>query len=145
MSEAVAQLKIAGQTYRVVTSANGDDLLRLAGRVEEALRSVTPNGRQPSEQAMVLAAITLAHELEQERSAREQAQARYEASLRGMLAKVEALLGAATPTQHEEPMASAGDGEFEFSFASGLAEHQEPARAVAYVRPRERGAAGSEG
>lgn len=93
MSEAVVQLKIAGQSYRVVTTATEDDLKGLAHRVEDALRSVTTPGRQPSEQAMVLAAITLANDLEQERRARRELEARYETQLRELLALVDGALG----------------------------------------------------
>jgi|GEM_PF-606503 len=94
MGEAVVQLKIAGQTYRVVTSASSEDLGRLAERVDDALRAVTPQGRQPAgEQALVLAAITLANELEEERSARLALEARYESKLRELLLQVEAALG----------------------------------------------------
>lgn len=93
MSEAVVQLKIAGQTYRVVTSASAEDISRLVSRVEDALRSVTVPGRQPAEQSMVLAAITLAHELEEERRARAALEARYELKLRELLGLVDRALG----------------------------------------------------
>jgi cell division protein ZapA len=96
MSEAVVQLKIAGQSYRVITSASTEDVGRLAARVEETLRSVTAPGRQPGEQSMVLAAITLAHDLEEERRARRALEARYEAKLEQLLGMVNAALGQST-------------------------------------------------
>ena len=77
MVDAAVPLKVAGQTYRVVTSADADDLARLAKVVEAALAEVTPAGKQPSPQALVLAAISLAHELEEERGRRLAVEARH--------------------------------------------------------------------
>lgn len=92
MAEAAVQLKLAGQTYRVVTSADETDLTRLARVVEEAIFSVTTPGRQPSPQAVVLAAITLAHELEQERSRREQLETRHREMLTQLLTRIDRVL-----------------------------------------------------
>jgi cell division protein ZapA len=109
MSEAAVQLKIAGQVYRVVTSASPEDLGRLSARVDEALRAVTPGGRQPSEQALVLAAITLAHELEEERRARLALEARYERKLRELLSQVETALAVPPPQETNAPRESLRD------------------------------------
>jgi cell division protein ZapA len=172
MSETVVQLKIAGQSYRVVSSATTDDLARLAHRVEEAVRSVTVRGRQPSEQDMVLASITLAHEVEQEREARQALERRYEAKLRQLLAQVDAALaqnsaalaqnsagqrnaadsadrepGRAAPTL-PPPSANFPGEELDLPFAEGLRVSGSPElTAEVYVtrRSRELGAMGSEG
>jgi cell division protein ZapA len=93
MSQAAVQLKVAGQVYRVVTSAPEDELLRLASRVEDALAQVTAPGRQPSPQAFVLAALTLAHELEEERERVRQLEERHKALLQNVLERVERALG----------------------------------------------------
>lgn len=92
MAEAAVQLKLAGQTYRVVTSADETDLTRLARVVEDAIFSVTTPGRQPSPQAVVLAAITLAHELEQERARREQLETRHREMLTQLLTRIDRVL-----------------------------------------------------
>ncbi len=92
MAEAAVQLKLAGQTYRVVTSADETDLTRLARVVEDAIFSVTTPGRQPSPQAVVLAAITLAHELEQERSRRERVETRHREMLTQLLTRIDRVL-----------------------------------------------------
>jgi len=92
MAEAAVQLKLAGQTYRVVTSADETDLTRLARVVEDAIFSVTTPGRQPSPQAVVLAAITLAHELEQERARREQIETRHREMLTQLLTRIDRVL-----------------------------------------------------
>jgi cell division protein ZapA len=64
----MVQLRVGGQTYRVVTSASEDELQRLAAVVDRKLASVVPAGRTITPQAMLLAAMALAHELEEERS-----------------------------------------------------------------------------
>lgn len=92
MAEAAVQLKVAGQTYRVVTSAREEELDRLVMRVEDALAAVTPQGRQPSTQAVVLAAITLAHELEEERHKRLAAEARHKEVLTSLLGRIDRVL-----------------------------------------------------
>jgi len=64
----MVQLKVGGQTYRVVSSASPEELYRLADVVDHKLTSVMPAGRSPTPQAMLLAAIALAHEAETQRS-----------------------------------------------------------------------------
>lgn len=93
MGDAAVELKVAGKTYSVVTSAAPEELHRLAAKVEGALVGVSPPGREASAQALVLAAITLAHELEQERAARLAAEQRHRAFVESMLQKVDAVLG----------------------------------------------------
>lgn len=92
MSRAAVQLKVAGQTYRVVTSATQEDLQRLADAVEDRMFAATPPGRQPTQQALVLAAITLAHELEEERERRREVEERHRESLRTLLGRIDAVL-----------------------------------------------------
>lgn len=92
MGEAAVELKVAGKTYQVVTSAAEDELRRLAQKVEDALEGVIPPGRQPSPQALVLAAITLAHELEEERAKRIAAEERHKKVLRSLLHRVDQVL-----------------------------------------------------
>ena len=64
------QLKIGGQSYKVVSSADADELQRLAEAVSAKVAELTPSGKTAPAQAVLLAAIALAHELEQERSRR---------------------------------------------------------------------------
>lgn len=97
MGEAAIELKVAGKTYQVVTSAAEAELKRLARRVEAALEGVVPPGRQPSPQALVLAAITLAHELEEERARRIAIEERHERVLRSLLGRVDQLLDETAP------------------------------------------------
>ncbi len=88
MTEVSRELKVGGKTYRVVTSAEKEELLRLAKKVEETLRSVLPKGREASAQALVLVAITLAHELEEEKRDRTASEQRYKSTLSALLNKV---------------------------------------------------------
>jgi cell division protein ZapA len=68
MGRRTVQLRVGGQNYRVVTSASDDELQRLASAVDTKLASVVPPGRAPTPQAMLLAAMALAHDLEAERA-----------------------------------------------------------------------------
>ena len=72
----MVQLRVGGQTYRVVTSASEDELRRLAAIVDEKLAAVVPPGRAVTPQAMLLAAMALAHEVEEERSRADEERAR---------------------------------------------------------------------
>jgi cell division protein ZapA len=65
MQGRTVQLRVGGQTYRVVTSASEDELRRLAAVVDQKLAAVVPPGRAVTPQAMLLAAMALAHDLEQ--------------------------------------------------------------------------------
>src|SRR4051794_22734749 len=68
MAGRAVQLRVAGQTYRVVTSASEDGLRRLAAVVDAKLADLVPAGRAVTAQAILLAAIALAHDLEEERA-----------------------------------------------------------------------------
>jgi cell division protein ZapA len=85
------ELRVGGQSYRVVASADEADLRRLAGVVDARLRSIQSN-RQVSPQALVLAAIALAHDLEEERALRRQAEERSKQMLRALLQRIDAVL-----------------------------------------------------
>jgi cell division protein ZapA len=67
MERAAVELRVGGHTYRVVGSANAAELERLARVVDGKLREVS-GSTAFHPQSMLLVAMTLAHELEQERS-----------------------------------------------------------------------------
>jgi cell division protein ZapA len=92
------ELRIAGNSYRVVSSAAEADLQRLAQMVGAKIAEVTPRGRPVQPQAMLLAAIALAHELESERADRESLEKRTRDFLQRALARIDDAL---------EPMAEA--------------------------------------
>jgi cell division protein ZapA len=89
MERRTVELRIAGQSYRVVSSAPEDELRRLADVVASKLAEVTPRGRPVQPQAMLLAAMALAHELESERGRRESLERRARDLLRRVLVRID--------------------------------------------------------
>lgn len=61
------ELQVGGQRYRVVSSASPEELERLARVVDDKLVSLVAPGRPMTPQAILLAALALAHDLEEER------------------------------------------------------------------------------
>ena len=92
MSGVPVDLRVGGQTYRVVSSAPTEEIERLAERVDEAVRAVIPRGRQASDQAFVLAAMRLAHELEEKERELAKLEERYREKLRELLSGVDQAL-----------------------------------------------------
>jgi cell division protein ZapA len=83
------QLTIGGQSYKVVSSADEGELQRLADTVSAKVAALTPRGKAAPPQAMLLAAIALAHELEQERERRVAVECRARDMLRQVLVRIE--------------------------------------------------------
>ncbi|MGA7123591.1 MAG: cell division protein ZapA [Polyangiaceae bacterium] len=110
MERRTIELHIAGQKYRVVSSAGEAELQRLAGIVNAKLREVNPGAGSQPPQAMLLAAMALAHEAEMERCRRESVEGRTRDVLRRMLARVNEALEPGQLLDGEQPPA-AGDGE----------------------------------
>ena len=72
MSPATVALSIGGQVYRVRSGATEQELRRLAADVDERLRSLVGASPSVPPQALLLVAISLAHDLELERAQRKQ-------------------------------------------------------------------------
>lgn len=87
------QLRIAGQSYRVVSSASEEDLHRLAATVSAKVDELTPPGKVASSQSVLLAAMALAHELEEERTRRVSVERRAREMLRRVLGRIDDALG----------------------------------------------------
>lgn len=85
----MVQLKVAGQTYKVVSSADEDELQRLAAVVDGRVAELSPKGRVVPPQAVLLAAIALAHDLEEERAKREALERKTRDLLRRILMRVD--------------------------------------------------------
>jgi cell division protein ZapA len=100
------QLRIGGHTYRVVTSASDDELARLTAMVEEKLALVAPNTRAANPQALLLAALALAHDLQEERSRNADRLARAKSAFGRVLQRVDAALA----TEGGEPEGTGGEG-----------------------------------
>src|SRR4051812_30021672 len=67
MDRVPVELRVGGHIYRVVGSGSADDLERLAKVVDGKLRELSVSTAFHP-QSMLLVAMTLAHELEQERA-----------------------------------------------------------------------------
>jgi cell division protein ZapA len=91
------QLRIAGQSYRVVSSADEEELHRLAEAVSAKVVELTPRGKAASPQSMLLAAIALAHELEEERERRAEVERRTRDMLRRVLVRIDDAIETADP------------------------------------------------
>lgn len=89
MDRRTVQLQVAGQSYKVVSTAPEGDLHRLAATVDAKVAQVVPRGRTVPPQAMLLAAIALAHELEEERSRREALERKTRDVLRRVLVRID--------------------------------------------------------
>jgi len=92
MSRAPVELRVGGQTYRVVASAGEDELRRLADQVDARLKELAGPGRAIAPQALLLAAISLAHDLEEERARRVVVEERSREMLRAVLQRIDAAL-----------------------------------------------------
>jgi len=75
MSQGPVAIKIGGQTYRVRAQASEQELQRLAATVDSRLRQLPATSLgAASQQALLLVALSLAHELDNERAARKNLQ-----------------------------------------------------------------------
>jgi len=99
MAGRTVQLRVGGQTYRVVTSASEEEIRRLAAIVDEKLAAVVPAGRPVTPQAMLLAAMALAHDLEEERSRADGIAGRARDAFGRILQRVDAALETAPKPQ----------------------------------------------
>ncbi len=106
MAGSPVELKVGGQTYRVVASAEETELRRLADLVDARLRSMSAPGRPISPQSLLLAAISLAHDLEEEKRKRAQLEARSKEMLRSVLARIDAALEVESDKRDAEGPAS---------------------------------------
>lgn len=88
MDRRTVQLRVAGQTYKVVSTAEQGELLRLAATVDAKVSEVS-RGRAAHPQGVLLAALALAHELEEERNRREALERRSRDLLRRVLLRID--------------------------------------------------------
>jgi cell division protein ZapA len=92
----------------LVASSGEQTVQRYAGVVNERLRALTGTDRTSHPQAMLLVAMALAHDLEQERARRQSELSGAEAMLRELLGRVnEALEGV---DENGEPLSVAPGG-----------------------------------
>jgi cell division protein ZapA len=92
MDRRTVQLRIAGQSYKVVSTSPEAELQRLASTVDAKVAAVVPSGRSATPNAVLLAAMALAHELEEERGRRESLERRARDVLRRALVRIDDVL-----------------------------------------------------
>lgn len=105
MDRAPVELKVGGQTYRVLASTTADDLQRLARVVDGKLRELSAGGAYHP-QSLLLVALTLAHEVEEERQRRRDVESRARNMLDTLLERVDSALSLVEAD--EVPAAQAG-------------------------------------
>jgi cell division protein ZapA len=92
MERRTVQLRVAGQTYRVVTTATDAELKRFVSVIEEKLGSVNPRGRALHPQALLLTTLALAHDLEEERARSQRIETRARETLSRLVERIDAAL-----------------------------------------------------
>lgn len=92
MNRRSVEVVVAGQKVKVVSSAEESELRALAALVTRKVEMVSPKGRATTPQALVLAALSLAHDLEEERARREALERKTRDSVRRMLVRVDHVL-----------------------------------------------------
>jgi cell division protein ZapA len=102
------EVRIGGQNVRLVSSASDEELRRLAGVVNEKLGELAPPGRAMPPQALVLAAMALAHDLESERAHRERLERRTRDLMRRLLVRIDDALDAQAPADEDADEAGPG-------------------------------------
>jgi cell division protein ZapA len=86
------QLRLGGQSYRVVTTATDLELKRCVSVMEERLNEVNPKGRAPHAQALFLAMLALVNELDEAKAAAASAAALARTTLSSVLERIDAAL-----------------------------------------------------
>lgn len=86
------QVRVGGQTYSVKASASEEELHRLAAAVDQRLARLIPPGRPATPQAILLAAMALAHDLEEERARSSALAERSRTAMRKLLERVDEAL-----------------------------------------------------
>lgn len=92
MERRTVQLRVAGQTHRVVTTASDADLKRFVATIEGKLSEVNPRGRALPPQALLLAALALVHDLEEERARSNRLETRAREALGRLVERIDAAL-----------------------------------------------------
>jgi cell division protein ZapA len=89
MAGRTVELTVAGESCRVVTTADESELRRLAAMVEDRLAGVWQPGRPVTTKAMLLAAVALAHELDEQRARADAIAGKAREALASLLGRVD--------------------------------------------------------
>ena len=101
-------LRVAGHSYRVVSSADRATLERLASIVEERLTQMVGHGRPAPVQSLLLVAMALARDVEAERERTKQAERRARDMLTTVLARIDAALDSVDENGEPLPLCHGG-------------------------------------
>lgn len=93
MAPAPIEVVVGGKAYRVIASESAEVLQRLARSVDDKLAEVAPPGQPVPERALLLAALALAHDLDEERARRRELEGQLRQRLRGVLSQIDRALG----------------------------------------------------
>jgi cell division protein ZapA len=85
-------LTVGGQTYKVHASVPEETLRRLSGAVDARIRELVPPGKPVPPTALLLAAVALAHDLEEERARRQEVEAKSRDMMRRLLVRIDEAL-----------------------------------------------------
>lgn len=103
MAARPVELQVAGQKVRVVSSASAEELERLAALVDDKLGGILPPGRPLTPQSMLLVALSLAHDVEEERRRVELIREQSRSAISSLLADVSSTLALAEETLADAP------------------------------------------
>jgi cell division protein ZapA len=92
MSRRTVVVTVGAREYKVVSSASEDELSKLAQTVSAKLAEVVPPGRPEPPQALLLAALALAHDLEEERQRARAVERKSRDMLRRVLVRLDGVL-----------------------------------------------------
>jgi cell division protein ZapA len=92
MSRRTVVLTVGSREYKLVSSAGEEELQRLAATVSSKLAELVPAGRPEPPQALLLAALALAHDLEQEQARLLAVERRSRDMLRRVLVRLDSVL-----------------------------------------------------
>ncbi len=92
MASPVVELRVAGQVFKVVSSESPEALADLAREVDARVTKLVPKGRTIPQNAVLLAAIALVHELREERATREELEKKTRDVLRRALSRIDRAL-----------------------------------------------------
>lgn len=88
MSSQPVELKVGGQVYRVVSSADATELQKLARTVDSKLAEIT-GGKAADARGLLLAAMALAHDLEEQKHRADRLANRARSSMENLLVRVD--------------------------------------------------------
>lgn len=101
---------VGGQAYRLVASVPEEELRRLAAVVDARIREIVPRGKPVTANAVLLAAMSLAHDLEAVTGEKQALEAKSRDLMRRLLTRIDEALDAEEPAGEVEVVAAPAGG-----------------------------------